>query len=324
MDNINDQQKENGNSAKKIDGICSELEGAIGAERLTRNASMKEHSSFRAGGNADLLIIPASLDELRQTLKILSEAKVPHIVIGNGSNLLIRDGGYRGAIVKIGKQLAGIKIDGENIEAEAGALLSGVAAFALEHELTGFEFASGIPGSLGGAVFMNAGAYGGEMKQVVSSVRVISKDGREEKIVSVDEMDYAYRKSALMETGELVLSATIHLSKGKRAEIAATMRELTTKRNEKQPVCFPSAGSFFKRPEGNFAGKLIQEAGLMGARVGGAAVSTLHAGFIINDGGASASDILELMKKVQDEVFSRTGIMLEPEVQIMGEELDGL
>ena len=296
------------------------LEKELGAEHLIKNAPMKEHTSFKAGGTADLLVIPSSVPELKQALIILAKEEMPYYIMGNGSNLLVRDGGYRGAIVKVGNQLAEIKREGNRIIAGAGALLSSVAAFAFEQELTGFEFASGIPGSLGGAAFMNAGAYGGEMKQVVEAVHILTKDGKEEKTLSLEELNYAYRYSSLMKNGDLVLSVTLRLQKGEREQIARTMRELTTKRNEKQPVCYPSAGSFFKRPEGYFAGQLIQEAGLMGVRVGGVSVSTLHAGFVINDKGGTATEILTLMKKIQDEVFAKIGVRLEPEVQIIGEE----
>ena len=292
----------------------------IGAERLIRNASMKEYTSFKAGGNADLLAIPKSADELRRILAVLSEGNTQYLIMGNGTNLLVRERGYKGVIVKIGSDIAEIKVNGEKIEAEAGALLSSVAAAALAHELTGFEFASGIPGSLGGAAFMNAGAYGGEMKQVLSEIRTLSRDGSRERTLTSGEMCYGYRESALMESGELILSVVIQLERGNKKDIAAKMRELAAKRNEKQPVMYPSAGSFFKRPEGFFAGKLIQDAGLMGLRVGGACVSTLHAGFIINDSGASAADIIDLMKKVQETVFIKTGVLLEPEVRIIGEE----
>ena len=300
--------------------IYDELQTSIGTDRLIRNASMKQYTSFKAGGNAELLVVPKSMYELRQTLLILGRQDISYLIMGNGTNMLVRDEGYKGVIVRIGSDIAEIKVNGEKIEAEAGALLSSIASAAFAHELTGFEFASGIPGSLGGAAFMNAGAYGGEMRQVLLEIRTLSGDGKTERTRSVAEMNYGYRKSVLMGSGELVLSAVIRLDKGDKRAIAARMKELSAKRNEKQPVTYPSAGSFFKRPEGYFAGKLIQDAGLMGTRIGGACVSTLHAGFIINDNGASATDIIALMKKVQDTVFERTGIRLEPEVQIIGEE----
>ena len=299
--------------------IMTDLAKAIDPKGLVRNASMKEYTSLKAGGSADLLVIPKTEEELRLALAVIAENAVPCFIMGNGTNLLVRDGGYRGVIVKIGADLSAIKTEEETVFAEAGALLSVVAAEALSKSLSGFEFASGIPGSLGGAVFMNAGAYGGEMKHVVSEVNVVSADGKRERTLSVSEMAYGYRSSALMETGELVLSAKLRLTRGDRSDIAATMKELTIRRNEKQPVCYPSAGSFFKRPQGLFAGKLIEEAGLKGERVGGASISTLHAGFLINDGRASASDILALMEKVQQEVHAQFGVMLEPEVRIIGE-----
>ena len=233
MNNPNGRQKEEAKTNFVIEKIGSTLETMIGVQSLFRSAPMKEYTSFKAGGKADLLVIPKSTEELRLALKLIGETKIPCFVMGNGTNLIVRDGGFRGVIVKIGSDLAKIKIEGETIEAEAGALLSVVAAEALKAGLTGFEFASGIPGSLGGAVFMNAGAYGGEMKQVVTEVCVLSGDGQRERTLSVEAMDYGYRKSALMSSGELVLSAVLHLSGGDKTVIAKTMKELTAKRNEK-------------------------------------------------------------------------------------------
>jgi len=302
------------------DELYIQLQQALGADRVLRDAPMKEYTSFKAGGRADLLISPESREELRKCLQILTSFEMRYYLMGNGSNLLVRDGGYRGAIVRIGNQLSKIQVEGSFLVAEAGALLSSVASAALSHSLSGFEFASGIPGSIGGAVFMNAGAYGGEMKQVVRDLTVVTRDGKEEKVLFPEELEYGYRKSSLMKNGDVVVSVTLALTPGNREDIAAAMKDLAKKRNEKQPVAYPSAGSFFKRPEGHFAGKLIQDAGLMGARVGGASISTLHAGFLINDQGATASEILALMELVRKKVFAQSGVMLEPEVQIIGEE----
>lgn len=302
-----------------IKKVTDELTGRIDKTRLIEQAPMKEYTSFRAGGNAALLVVPESIEELKYALKTLNEADVDYFVMGNGTNLLVKDGGYSGAIVRIGGDLAGVEVSGDRIRAEAGALLSVVAGKALEHRLTGFEFAAGIPGSLGGAVFMNAGAYDGEMSRVVESVLAVARDGSREYTLGNEEMQYGYRSSVLMKNGDLAVRATLKLNHGEYDSIAARMKELSEKRNAKQPLKYPSAGSFFKRPEGCFAGKLIQDANLKGLAVGGARVSPLHAGFIINEGGATAADIINLMKVVQNTVYDKFGIMLEPEVRIIGD-----
>ncbi|WP_251615380.1 UDP-N-acetylmuramate dehydrogenase [Senimuribacter intestinalis] len=290
-------------------------------ERL-KNIEMKEYTSFKAGGKAAELIIVESVDELRQVLAEIDREQKPYLILGNGSNTLVKDSGFAGTVVKLGENFNQVKVHGETGEklvCGCGALMSSVAKFALAESLTGFEFASGIPGSIGGAVFMNAGAYGGEMKDIVESVNLVSRDGRILRTVSGAEMDFSYRHSILQETGEVAVSVVLRLSKGDSAEISDTMRELTRRRNEKQPVQYPSAGSFFKRPEGFFAGKLIQDAGLKGISVGGAQVSELHSGFIVNKGGATATDIIDLMHLVQNTVFDQFGVQLEPEVRIIGD-----
>jgi UDP-N-acetylmuramate dehydrogenase len=257
--------------------------------------------------------------ELSYALKILSDNKINHLVIGNGSNLLVRDTGYRGIILRIGESFQEIKVSENRIEAGAGVLLSVAAKRAAESSLTGFEFASGIPGTIGGAVFMNAGAYDGEISQIIESAEVLSKDGSRVFSLKKSELELSYRHSILQKTGDVLLKATFQMEKGSRETIEARMRELTVRRTEKQPLSYPSAGSFFKRPHNHFAGKLIQDAGLQGLSVGGAQVSPLHAGFIINTGGATAKDILDLMEIVRGTVFEEFGIMLEPEVRIIGE-----
>ncbi len=325
------------------------LKANLGEEAVVENADMRSYTSFRAGGKARLLVKPKSLEDLRYTLYMLGrtggaegcqgcsgsccsgcEVKgcggngtccgqaVEYMVIGNGSNLLIRDGGYEGVLVHIGDGLEHIRVEDCELVAGAGALLSQVAAKAAEASLTGFEFAGGIPGSVGGAVFMNAGAYGGEMAHILKEVNTISKDGTVERIVPAEELGLGYRHSNLMKTGEVVVEARYILSKGDQKAIRAQMKELAKKRNEKQPVNLPSAGSFFKRPEGNFAGALIENAGLKGLMVGGAQVSVLHAGFIVNRGGATSEDIERLMRLVQNTVLRDTGVLLEPEVRILG------
>ena len=240
------------------------------------------------------------------------------MIIGNGSNILVRDGGFDGVIIKLGDAFTKIEQDGKRITAGAAALLSTVSKEAAQRGLTGMEFAGGIPGSLGGAVYMNAGAYGGEMKDAVKSVKAISPDGMREYTSDVSELALSYRHSIFTENGDIVTEVTLELENGDKAEIEKTMRELAEKRSAKQPLKFPSAGSFFKRPEGYFAGALIEEAGLKGLSVGGAQVSPLHAGFIVNTGGATASDVISLMKLVQNTVKDKSGIELVPEVRIIG------
>lgn len=298
--------------------IINRLTDITRQENIICDADMAEYTSFRAGGKAAVLVQPGSTEELREILRLLSTEDVPYFVLGNGTNVLFKDSGYDGVVVRIGKAFEGVNIEGDVLRCGSGTLLSVVAREALAAGLTGFEFASGIPGSVGGAVFMNAGAYGGELKDVLVSARVISADGSEDRIIPAGDLDLGYRHSILQETGDIVVEAEIRLSEGDKVKIKETMAELTLKRNQKQPVQYPSAGSTFKRPEGHFAGKLIQDAGLKGLTVGGAQVSELHSGFIINKGGATASDILELMDIVRAKVLNDFDVELEPEVRIIG------
>ena len=291
----------------------------IDEEYIIENVPMAEHSSFKAGGNADLMVLPQSIDQLKDVLKILAGGDQPYMILGNGSNILVKDGGYRGIMVKMGSAFDDVQIDGNRVVCGAGALLSVAAKTAAAAGLTGLEFASGIPGSIGGAVFMNAGAYDGEMKFVLEKARVISKDGSVDRYMTADELDMGYRHTVLHESGDIVAEAVFKLEEGNIDEIKAKIADLTQRRNSKQPVNFPSAGSFFKRPTGYFAGKLVQDAGLKGLTVGGAQVSELHSGFVINIGGATATDILQLMEIVQQTVMDKFGVMLEPEVRIIGE-----
>lgn len=277
---------------------------------------MADYTSFRCGGNAKLLLVPETEEQLFSVLKELKEGGERFIVLGNGSNTLFADGLYDGTVIKIGDALGEISIDGNIITAGAGALLSRISKAALDASLEGFEFASGIPGSLGGGIFMNCGAYGGEISQVLVSVRSIDEDGNvRERAVS--ELRLSYRDSIYMHNGETILSAKIRLKPGDKSGIEAKIADFTERRVTKQPIQYPSAGSFFKRPEGSFAGKLIEDAGLKGVQIGGAQVSPLHAGFIINVGGASATDVTDLMKVVQETVMDRYGVLLEPEVRII-------
>ena len=300
--------------------------------RIIGDADMGKYTSFRAGGKAMALVEVENKEQLKAVLQFADEENIPHILLGNGSNTLFKDGGYEGLVIRLGDcfgytgiesedhKKAALDKPGERVQVSCGAsmLLSTVAMFMREEGISGMEFASGIPGSIGGAIFMNAGAYGGEMKDIVASVHAVSPDGREEKDFTNEEMDFGYRHSALQENGWIVTDVTFNLTAGNKEEIAAVMKDLNAKRNAKQPVNYPSAGSTFKRPEGYFAGKLIEDAGLKGLTVGGAQVSTLHSGFIINIGGATATDILQLIALVQNTVYDKFGVMLEPEVRIIG------
>ena len=279
---------------------------------------MKNHTTFRVGGPADIFLTP-SAEELPAVLSVCREEQMPVTVIGNGSNLLVGDQGIRGVVICIGFGMRGIRVDGEKIFLEAGVTLAAAAQQAAKAGLTGLEFASGIPGTFGGAVVMNAGAYGGEMKDVIVSVRVISEDG-EILTLSKEELDLSYRHSVIPERGYLVIDGELLLAREKDPDqITERMEELKKKRIEKQPLEYPSAGSTFKRPEGYFAGKLIMDAGLRGFSVGGAAVSEKHCGFVINKGNATAADICALMDEVTRIVKEKYAVTLEPEVKKVGE-----
>ena len=285
--------------------------------KIINDADMSEYTSFRAGGKADRLVIPDTPEELAEALK---ETGGSALILGNGSDTLFRNGGFRGTVIKPGDGFGGIETDGERLICGSAALLSQAAKAAAQASLTGLECLSGIPGSVGGAVFMNAGAYGGEIKDVLESVKAVSVKTGEIAEIPVEKLDLSYRHSIFAETGDVIISAVFRLEKGDRAEIEEKMKDFAEKRNSKQPLQYPSAGSFFKRPEGYFAGKLIQDAGLKGVSVGGARVSEKHSGFIINTGGATAKDIIDLMHLVQNTVYDKSGVMLEPEVRIVGED----
>ena len=287
-------------------------------ERVLTDEPMKNHTTFRVGGTADYYTIPETKEEIRDTVRACREWAVPFYIIGNGSNLLVSDKGYRGVMIQICKGMNEITIEGYTLTAQAGALLSAIAGRALEASLAGFEFAAGIPGTLGGACVMNAGAYGGEMKDVLSYVTVLTNDG-EFLTLGKDELELGYRTSIIAREGYIALEAVIELEEGCKDEIKARMDELKERRVSKQPLEYPSAGSTFKRPEGYFAGKLIEEAGLRGYSVGGAQVSEKHCGFVINKGGATASDIMALITEVADRVERRSGVRMEPEVKRLGE-----
>ena len=282
------------------------------------NAKMSEHIYFKVGGEVDILLNPSNVKQIKRTLQICNKNKIPFYVIGNGSNLLVKDGGIKGVVIKL-CNLKSIIRNGNEIKAESGALLRDVSAKAVQNSLTGFEFACGIPGSVGGAVFMNAGAYGGEINNVIKEAEVIDKDGNI-MTLSKEELELGYRTSSVMKNGYIVLSAVFTLKSGEESKVKERVNELTMKREEKQPLEYPSAGSTFKRPEGYFAGKLIEDAGLKGFSIGGAAVSEKHSGFVINKGGATAKDILDLIAHIQSEVKKQFGVDLHPEVRIIGED----
>lgn len=281
------------------------------------NESMKRHTSFRAGGEAAWFAIPESVQELKAVLRACEKANTSWYVIGNGSNLLVSDKGYPGVIISTEK-FDKLEIDGKTVTAGAGVILSKAANMAYKSGLTGLEFAAGIPGSVGGACVMNAGAYGSEMKNVLKTVTVLTKDG-EVVTLPAEELELGYRTSVIPKAGYLVLEAEMALEEGNPEEIKALMDDLAFRRKDKQPLEFPSAGSTFKRPEGYFAGKLIEDAGLKGFSVGGAQVSEKHAGFVINKGDASASDIYALCKAVEQKVMEQFGVSLEMEVKLLGD-----
>ncbi len=292
------------------------IERILPAGQIFRQEPMKLHTTFRVGGNAALFLEIRSAEQLRELIACFHESGVKYFVVGNGSNLLVSDEGYDGVILHIAGGMKELRAEGRIITAQAGALLSQVAAAALEHSLAGLEFASGIPGSVGGGVIMNAGAYGGEMSQVVSRVKGISADGKEVAFTK-EELEFGYRMSLLKREHIIVTEVEFQLESGVREEIRVKMADFTARRKSRQPLEYPSAGSTFKRPEGYFAGKLIMDAGFRGYSVGGAQVSEKHCGFIINKGNATAADIRQLMKEIQERVKEQTGVELEPEVVLL-------
>ena len=298
--------------------IKQHFQEILGNERVLEAEPMGKHTTFRIGGPADLFVAPENTDEIKKLIAICKEEEVPYFILGNGSNLLVSDKGYRGVIIQLYRSFGQITLKENEIHAQAGALLSGIAAMAREASLTGFEFAGGIPGTLGGAVVMNAGAYGGEMKDVLKEVTVLTPEG-EVVTLQARELQMGYRTSIIKESGYIVLEAVISLKKGDQDEIKSRMQELAGMRSSKQPLSYPSAGSTFKRPEGYFAGKLIMDSGLRGYQVGGAQVSEKHCGFVINTGNATAKDVTTLMADVQRIVMEKFGVKLEPEVKFLGE-----
>lgn len=290
---------------------------ALYPDRFLENEPMSRHTTFRVGGPADMMFFPANAEELLHVLKLADAAGAEAHVVGNGSNLLVRDGGIRGLTIVLGEHFAEVRVEGTKVYAQAGVLLSKLAFVAQEAGLAGLEFASGIPGTLGGGCAMNAGAYGGQMSDVLVSAEVLLNG--EVKTLSLEEMQMGYRTTRPLREGGIVLSATFGLREDDKDEIQARMRELNARRRDKQPLNMPSAGSTFKRPEGHFAGALIENCGLKGCTIGGAQVSEKHAGFVVNTGSATAQDILDLIAHIQRVVKQETGVDLEPEVKMMGE-----
>lgn len=301
------------------ESIAGMLGAAAGQRNVRVDEPMKNHTSFKVGGPADVLVTPDSVESLVEVLNICKRNSIPFTIIGNGTNLIVRDKGIRGVVIKIFDSFNKCQVKGDIITAEAGILLSRLSNVALENGLAGLEFASGIPGTLGGAVAMNAGAYGGEMKDVVIRTSFINKSGD---VVTLEgqQHQFGYRTSFIQREGGIVLETELKLRRGKREDIRYTMDELKRRRKEKQPLEMPSAGSVFKRPEGHFAGKLVEDCGLRGYRVGGAQVSEKHCGFIVNAGDARASDIEELIDEIQNNVKTKFGVDLDTEVKIIGEE----
>lgn len=298
--------------------MYSELRELLAAEIVLLNEPMKNHTTFKIGGPVDVMVCPRNTEEIKTVIKYCHQRQVPFMVLGMGSNLLVRDKGIRGIVIKLGHNYQSVHIEGEQIWAQAGLRLSELAKKAAANSLSGLEFAEGIPGSLGGAVVMNAGAYDGEMQDVIVEVEAISMTGETCRF-SAGESSFAYRKSIFQDKPFLVLAAKMQLSQGYQEEIYAKMQKYARSRREKQPLEYPSAGSTFKRPPGLYVGPMIEELSLKGYRIGGAEVSVKHAGFIINRGDAKAEDVLNLIDKIQAEARKRFGVDLHPEIRIVGE-----
>ncbi|MBQ6820706.1 MAG: UDP-N-acetylmuramate dehydrogenase [Clostridium sp.] len=303
------------NQYKKFENLFKEF---YKSENVILNAEMKNYVHFRVGGPADILLIPENKEQVIKSIEICNKNNIPYFIVGNGSNLLVKDGGVKGVVIKL-NEVNNINTTGEIIEAECGAMLKDISSEAVNNSLTGFEFACGIPGTVGGAVFMNAGAYDGEISNVIESAEVIDNNGKIVEL-SKEELELGYRSSIIMKRNYVVLSAKFRLQNGEVKKIKEMVEDLTCRRESKQPLEYPSAGSTFKRPVGYFAGKLIQDAGLKGHSIGGAAVSEKHSGFVINKNNATAKDILDLIIHIQDTVKEKFGVQLHPEVRIIGED----
>lgn len=298
--------------------ILGKLQDIVGSDNVVFDEPMRKHTTFRIGGNADIFVRPESKEQIAEILRLCREQDVPYFILGNGSNLLVGDRGFRGVVINIMDNMNDIKVDGGIIKAQAGAMLIKVSRAARDNSLTGLEFASGIPGTIGGAIYMNAGAYGGEMKDVVTKVTAMDAEG-EIYTFGTDELEFSYRHSVIQQRDLIVLDVTMELAAGDQKIIDDRMSELAVARRTKQPLEYPSAGSTFKRPEGYFAGKLIMDAGLRGYRVGDAQVSEKHCGFVVNRGNATADDVIKLIDDVKAKVSEEYDVVLEPEVRMIGE-----
>mgnify|MGYP005912457165 CR=1 FL=1 len=298
--------------------ILGKLQDIVGSDNIVSDEPMRKHTTFRIGGNADTFVRPESKEQIAEILRLCRKQDVPYFILGNGSNLLVGDRGFRGVVINIMDNMNDIKVDGGIIKAQAGAMLIKVSRAARDNSLTGLEFASGIPGTIGGAIYMNAGAYGGEMKDVVTQVTAMDAEG-EIYTFGTDELGFSYRHSVIQQRDLIVLDVTMKLAVGDQKIIDDRMSELAVARRTKQPLEYPSAGSTFKRPEGYFAGKLIMDAGLRGYRVGDAQVSEKHCGFVVNRGNATADDVIKLIDDVKAKVSEEYDVVLEPEVRMIGE-----
>lgn len=302
--------------------FIKELKGVVGENEFFENEPMKRHTSFKIGGPADYLVMPSGASHMAYITALCMDNGVPFFVMGNGTNLIVSDGGIRGVVIKTCGSFNSYRLEGEELVADSGVLLSELSGVALENGLTGLEFASGIPGTLGGAVTMNAGAYGPEMKDVVVETEFLDAGGVVRRLTG-EEHEFGYRTSCLQRHGGLVLSSRLRLKRGNREEIKALMEDLNARRKRTQPLELPSAGSVFRRPEGYYTGKLIQDCGLKGMRIGGAEISGKHCGFIVNTGNATARDVTALIRHVQDTVMEKFGVKLVTEVKFVGEERVG-
>ena len=301
-----------------IDKVTENIGKKLSGGKIETNLPMSKMTTFRIGGSADVVYTAASEQELADVVKYLNTENIPYFSLGGGSNLLVRDSGYRGVVIRAGERLSQISVNGKTVVAGAGARLSALSSAAVGASLSGLEFASGIPGSVGGALMMNAGAYDMEIKDTVKSARAVMPDGNIRNF-TIEEMQLSYRHSAFMENDAIIVSAEFELSEGDKDEIMAKIKDLNERRRKKQPLEYPSAGSTFKRPENNFAGKLIEESGCSNLSCGGARVSPKHAGFIVNDNNATAADVLNLIELVKIRVMETSGVELEPEIHIIGE-----
>ncbi len=302
-----------------MDSIVKDIEKIVGKDNIFQQVPTKDLTTFRVGGPCDILVEPEDEEALISVYRYLNERGLRHMIVGNGSNFFVSDQGYRGVFLKIGKKLSNIEIDGTELTIQAGATNYTIGEFAIKEGLSGFEFCAGIPGTIGGAVFMNAGAYGGEIKDVIKSARVLFKGADEVVELSGEELSLSYRNSIFHEKKGLILSVKLNLKEGNSLDIREYTKELMGRRKLKQPLEYPSAGSFFKRPTGYYAGKLIEDAGLRGFKVGDAQVSEKHCGFVINRGNATAEDLLKLRDEVSKRVKREFGVDLEMEVRIIGE-----